>query len=50
MPAEGPLKFDFEVEVRPDFDLPQLEGIPVTRTKLEVSDEQIDREIERLQA
>jgi trigger factor len=29
--------------------LPQLEGIPVTRTKLEVSDEQIDREIERLQ-
>ena len=49
MPAEGPLKFDFEVEVRPDFDLPQLEGIPVTRTKLEVTDEQIDREIERLQ-
>lgn len=49
MPAEGPLKFDFEVEVRPEFDLPQLEGIPVTRTKLEVSDEQIDREIERLQ-
>ncbi len=49
MPTEGPLKFDFEVEVRPEFDLPQLEGIPVTRTKLEVSDEQIDREIERLQ-
>ena len=49
MPAEGPLKFDFEVEVRPEFDLPQLEGIPVTRTKLEVTDEQIDREIERLQ-
>ncbi|MCH8118236.1 MAG: trigger factor [Planctomycetes bacterium] len=49
MPAEGPLKFDFEVEVRPDFDLPQLEGIPVTRTKLEVTDEQVDREIERLQ-
>ena len=49
MPSEGPLKFDFEVEVRPDFDLPQLEGIPVTRTKLEVSDEQVDREIERLQ-
>jgi len=49
LPAEGPLKFDFEVEVRPDFDVPQLEGIPVTRTKLEVTDEQIDREIERLQ-
>ena len=48
MPAEGPLKFDFEVEVRPEFDLPQLEAIPVTRTKLEVSDEQISREIEQL--
>jgi len=49
LPVEGPMKFDFEVEVRPEFDLPQLEGIPVTRTKLEVSDEQIDREIGRLQ-
>jgi len=49
LPDKGPMKFDFEVEVRPDFDLPQLEGIPVTRTKLQVSDEQIDREIERLQ-
>ena len=49
LPAEGPLKFDFEVEVRPEFDLPELEGIPVTRTKLEVTDEQIDREIEQMQ-
>ncbi len=49
LPDKGPMKFDFEVEVRPDFELPQLEGIPVTRTKLQVSDEQIDREIERLQ-
>jgi trigger factor len=49
LPDKGPMKFDFEVEVRPDFDLPQLEGIPVTRTKLQVTDEQIDREIERLQ-
>ena len=28
MPAEGPLKFDFEIEVRPEFELPELEGIP----------------------
>jgi len=49
LPAEGSLKFDFEIEVRPEFDLPQLEGIPVTRTKLEVTDEQIDREIEQMQ-
>jgi trigger factor len=49
LPDEGPLKFDFEVEVRPEFELPKLEGIPVTRTKLEVTDEQIDRELEQLQ-
>jgi len=48
LPAEGSLKFDFEVEVRPEFDLPELEGIPVTKTKLEVTDEQIDREVEQI--
>ncbi|MHC4205835.1 MAG: trigger factor [Planctomycetota bacterium] len=49
LPAEGSLKFDFEIEVRPEIDLPQLEGIPVTKTKLEVTDDQIDREIEQIQ-
>ncbi len=49
MPGEGPMKFDFEVEVRPEFELPKLEGIPVSRTKLEVGEEQVDREIERMQ-
>ncbi len=48
LPDTGPLKFDFEVEVRPEFDLPQIEGIPVEKTKLEVTDDQIDREIEQL--
>ncbi len=48
LPEEGPMKFDFEVEVRPEFDLPQLEGIPVTKTALEVTDEQIDQEIEQM--
>jgi len=49
LPATGPLKFEFEVEVRPEFELPALEGIPVTRPKLEVTEGQIDREIEQLQ-
>ncbi|MBN2136518.1 MAG: trigger factor [Sedimentisphaerales bacterium] len=48
IPGEGPMKFDFEVEVRPEFELPVLEGIPVTRTKLEVAEAQIDREIEQM--
>ena len=48
LPAEGPLKFDFEVEVRPEFELPALEGIPVEKTKAEVTAGHIDREIEML--
>jgi len=49
LPEEGTMKFDFEVEVRPEFDLPELEGITVTKTALEVTDEQIDKEIEQIQ-
>jgi len=49
LPESGPLTFQFEVEVRPEFELPELEGIPVTRPALEVTDEQIDREVQQLQ-
>jgi trigger factor len=49
LPETGAMKFDFEVEVRPEFELPALEGIPVSRPKLEVTEGQIDREIEQLQ-
>ncbi|MBA7477429.1 Trigger factor [subsurface metagenome] len=49
LPTDGSLKFDFEIEVRPEFDLPPLEGIAANKTKLEVTDEQIDREIKQLQ-
>ncbi len=42
------MRFDFEVEVRPEFELPNLEGIPIKRKKLEVSEEQIDREIDQM--
>ena len=48
LPAEGPMKFDFEVEVRPEFELPSLEGIPVEKPKAEVTDGHVDREIEML--
>ncbi|UCG48103.1 MAG: trigger factor [Phycisphaerales bacterium] len=48
LPAEGPMKFDFEVEVRPQFELPELEGIPINKPKLEVTEEQVEREITRM--
>jgi trigger factor len=48
LPEEGPMKFDFEVEVRPQFELPDLKGIPIERPKLDVTDEQVNGELERL--
>lgn len=46
LPEEGPLKFDFEVEVRPEFELPELEGIEIEKPKMEVTDERISSEIQ----
>ena len=48
LPAEGALKFEFEVEVRPEFELPKLEGIPVDKPKHVVNDGTVDKEIEML--
>jgi trigger factor len=48
LPAEGPLKFDFEVEVRPEFELPALEGIAVNKVKAEVTEAHVEKEIEML--
>jgi trigger factor len=48
LPTAGPMKFEFEAEVRPEFELPNLEKIPVKREKLTVTDEQISREIDQL--
>jgi trigger factor len=45
MPDDGAMKFDFEVEVRPDFELPSLEGIAVEKPKAEITDEQVDEEL-----
>jgi trigger factor len=48
LPEEGALTFDFEVEVRPDFNLPKLEAIAVKKSKLTVTDEQVERELDQL--
>ena len=43
-----PLKFEIAVEVMPEFDLPALDGIKVFKPLLEVTDEQIDEELNKL--
>jgi trigger factor len=49
LPASGSLKFEFEVEVRPQFQLPGLEAISVEKPKLEVTDQMVEQEITELQ-
>jgi len=39
------MTFDFEVEVRPEFELPPLEGVEVEKPRVEFTDEEIDEEI-----
>lgn len=48
LPAEGDLSFSCEVEIRPEFDLPELENIPIQKPIVTVTDEDIDRQVERL--
>src|SRR4030042_70627 len=48
LPETGSMKFDFEIEVRPEFKLPSLEGIPVEKPKFEVTDKTIADEITEL--
>lgn len=43
----SPFVFTVMIEVVPDFELPELEGVPVTKPVMEVTDEMIDTEITR---
>jgi len=45
LPESGPMKFDFEVEVRPEFELPELEGIAIEKPTFAVTDDIIDAEL-----
>jgi len=48
LPTSGPMKFEFEVEIRPEFELPELDGIPVEKPKIEVTDATVDAELATL--
>jgi len=48
LPASGELVYSFEVEVAPEFELPELKGIPITKPAIAVTDERVDEAIERV--
>ena len=48
MPEGGPMTFSIEVEVRPEFELPEYAGIPIRVARPTVGDEDVARSLERL--
>ncbi|MBP7934644.1 MAG: trigger factor [Phycisphaerae bacterium] len=48
IPDDGPLTFSCEVEVRPEFELPELGGIPVTKRSFDIKDDDVSTEVDRL--
>ncbi len=47
IPEDGDFEYEFDVEVRPDFDVPDYAGLKIERPKVEVTDEQVQAYLER---
>lgn len=48
IPKDGPMMYEFDVEVRPHFDLPEYRGLKLRRPVRDVTDEDVDRAERRL--
>jgi len=46
LPDNGDMSYSFEIEVAPEFELPGLEGIPVKKVKLEVTDQRVEEQMD----
>ena len=47
VPDNGPMTFEFDIEVRPEFDMPQWKGLKITRPVREFSSEDVDEQVEQ---
>ncbi|MDH3717330.1 MAG: trigger factor [Planctomycetota bacterium] len=47
VPDEGPMTFEFDLEVRPDFDMPQWKGLKVERPTRDFSDADVQQQLQR---
>jgi trigger factor len=50
VPDEGPMVFEFNIEVRPEFDLPKWKGLKVERPVREFTDADVDQQLEQMLA
>src|SRR5579863_4517644 len=46
LPEEGDFEYEFDVEVRPEFDLPNYDGLTIQRPLREITDSDVERQIE----
>jgi trigger factor len=47
LPDEGEMTFSIEVEVMPEFELPKLDDIPVTKKIVQIDDARVDEQVEQ---
>jgi trigger factor len=50
VPEEGPMTFEFNIEVRPEFDLPNWKGLKIERPVREFTDEDVEKQLQTLLA
>ncbi len=48
MPDDGPMTFEFSIEVRPEFDLPAWKGLAINRPAREISDADVEEALGNL--
>lgn len=50
LPEEGPLTFEFDIEVRPEFDMPTWKGLVIEKPVREISDADVTQTLESILA
>ena len=50
LPDEGPMTFEFSLEVRPEFDLPEWKGLTIETPVHEITDEEVQAHLKRVLA
>jgi trigger factor len=50
LPDDGPMTFEFDLEVRPEFELPDWKGLKVERPMREISKKDVDKRLEQILA
>src|SRR5215469_10139980 len=50
VPDEGPMTFEFDIEVRPEFDMPNWKGLDVERPTRDFTEKDVDQQMQRMLA